>query len=97
MMRPLILATIAALSIAFWHPYLRAQEIPDRVCHRPPPGSLVPEPEDLRSHDGVLKVDLTVRDEAEPDGSARYCYVYGVGGESPNLRLNPGDLCSFCI
>src|ERR1700689_2526500 len=31
------------------------------VCPRPDAGSAVPEPEDLRSHDSVLKVELTVR------------------------------------
>ena len=30
---------------------------------------MVTEPEDLRSKDGVLNVDLAVRNEVEPDGS----------------------------
>jgi FtsP/CotA-like multicopper oxidase with cupredoxin domain len=55
-------------------------------------GSVVQEPEDLRSRDGVLKVDLTVRDSIEPDGSIRYCYIDERGDESPTLRVNPGDL-----
>ncbi len=40
----------------------------------------------------MLKVDLTVRSYAEPDGSTRYCYLDSSGHESPNLRLDPGDL-----
>ncbi len=50
------------------------------------------EPPDLRSHNGVLKVDLTVHDTLAPDGSTRYCYTDADGHESPNLRLRPGDL-----
>jgi len=50
------------------------------------------EPEDLRSRDGVLKVDLTIHNFTEADGSTRYCYVDAQGDQSPNLRLNPGDL-----
>ncbi len=47
----------------------------------------MPEPEDLRSRGGVLKVDLTIHNV-----SARYCYVDGNGNQAPTLRLNPGDL-----
>jgi FtsP/CotA-like multicopper oxidase with cupredoxin domain len=53
---------------------------------------VVPEPEDLRSRDGVLKVDLTIHNSIEADGSTRYCYIDGNGNQSPNLRLKPGDL-----
>ena len=74
------------------HPTLRAQNIPNNPCPRPAIGSVVPEPEDLRSQNGVLKVDLTVRDYAEASGTIRYCYVYGDGSQSPTLRLSPGDL-----
>jgi FtsP/CotA-like multicopper oxidase with cupredoxin domain len=61
-------------------------------CPRPPPGSAVPEPENVRSRDGELHVDLTVRNSREPDGSVRYCYVLPDGAESPTLRAQPGDL-----
>jgi FtsP/CotA-like multicopper oxidase with cupredoxin domain len=40
----------------------------------------------------VLKVSLTIRNYRETDGSTRYCYVDGNGNQSPNLRVNPGDL-----
>ena len=62
------------------------------VCPRPASGALVTEPEDLRSENGVLQVDLTVRNERQKDGSTRYCYVLPDGSESPTLRLKPGDL-----
>jgi len=46
----------------------------------------------VRSKDGVLSVDLTIRNSQEPDGSVRYCYTDAEGHESPNLRVSPGDL-----
>src|SRR3984957_297171 len=71
---------------------LWAQELSQDVCPRPASGSAVPEPEDLRSRNGVLSVQLTVKDQREKDGSTRYCYIYGDGVQSPNLRLKPGEL-----
>jgi len=52
----------------------------------------VREPQDLRSQDGVLRVDLAMRDQKQPDGSTRYCYLTPDGTQSPTLRLKPGDL-----
>ena len=60
-------------------------------CIRPAIGSEVPEPEDLRSRDGVLKLRLTVRNHRERDGSTRYCYLLGDDAQAPTLRLKPGD------
>jgi FtsP/CotA-like multicopper oxidase with cupredoxin domain len=74
------------------HRSLHAQETSQEACPRPAIGSAVPEPEDLRSENGVLAIDLTVRNQKEKDGSTRYCYIYGNGVQSPNLRLKPGDL-----
>ena len=42
---------------------LCGQEVPGNVCPRPSPKSAVPEPADLRSHNGVLKVDLTIHSD----------------------------------
>jgi FtsP/CotA-like multicopper oxidase with cupredoxin domain len=53
---------------------------------------MVGEPEDLRSVNGELTVDLTLHNYKEADGSTRYCYTTSSGKESPNLRLHPGDL-----
>ena len=69
-----------------------APQATHEYCSRPAPGSPAPEPEDLRSENGVLKVDLTVRNERQSDGSTRYCYVLGDGNQSPTLRLKPGEL-----
>ena len=61
-------------------------------CPRPAPGSVVEQPRDLRSHDGVLKLDLSVHDFKEKDGSVRYCYLMPDGTQSPTLRLHAGDM-----
>ena len=62
------------------------------ACPRPAPGSAVPEPRDLRSQNGVLRLDLTIRNVAGPGGSRRYCYLLPDGTQSPTLRLHPGEL-----
>jgi FtsP/CotA-like multicopper oxidase with cupredoxin domain len=62
------------------------------ACPRPAPGSVVEEPEDLRSQNGVLEVRLTAHDVADANGAVRYCYTDSGGHESPNLRVHPGDL-----
>jgi FtsP/CotA-like multicopper oxidase with cupredoxin domain len=62
------------------------------VCVRPEPGSAISEPTDLRSSDGVLLVDLTLRDGPQPRGRVRYCYLTPEGAASPTLRVKPGDL-----
>jgi len=61
-------------------------------CPRPSPGTALEEPPSLSSRDGVLRVQLAVRNERAPDGAVRYCYVTPEGAESPTLRLQPGDL-----
>ncbi len=65
---------------------------PPEVCPRPPHNAEVPEPEDLRSRDGVLSVDLTFRNFRDAFGRMRYCYISSSGAISPNLRVYPGDL-----
>ena len=80
-------AAAAVLFLASCCQLLQAQP-----CPRPQAGSVVEEPEDLRSQNGVLEVQLSANDAAQPDGSARYCYTDSEGHESPNLRVHPGDL-----
>jgi FtsP/CotA-like multicopper oxidase with cupredoxin domain len=60
-------------------------------CPRPNPGSALPEPTDLRSHNGVLRLDLTIQNYLQKDGTTRYCYQTADGKEAPTLRLYPGD------
>jgi FtsP/CotA-like multicopper oxidase with cupredoxin domain len=61
-------------------------------CSRPAAGAEVPEPRNFYSEHGVLKVDLSIHNYREQDGSVRYCYLLPDGSESPTLRLNRGDL-----
>jgi FtsP/CotA-like multicopper oxidase with cupredoxin domain len=68
-----------------------AQNPSQEVCPRPAVGSTVPEPEDLRSKGGVLRVELTYRNVVDANGQTRYCYVFKDGSQAPTLRLNPGD------
>jgi hypothetical protein len=65
---------------------------PHDVCPRPAPGAVVPEPEDIRSENGTLQVDLHIRNQRESDGSWRFCYVLGNNAQAPTLRLRRGDL-----
>ncbi len=74
-----------------------AQRTAQEVCPRPAVGSAVPEPEDLRSNDGVLRVELAYREFTEPNGNVRYCYIYKDGSEAPTLRLSPGDELIFTL
>jgi FtsP/CotA-like multicopper oxidase with cupredoxin domain len=83
------LSSLAAWKAATGLPH--APEAPADPCERPPIGSAVPEPADVRSVDGTLKVDLTIRNHREPDGSTRYCYTLPDGRPSPTLRVRPGD------
>jgi FtsP/CotA-like multicopper oxidase with cupredoxin domain len=61
-------------------------------CSRSAPGAEVPEPRNLHSEHGVLRVDLSIHNYREQNGSVRYCYLLPDGSESPTLRLYPGDL-----
>jgi len=88
-----VLIAASVLCVAFCHPPLSAaQETARAVCAQPQVGSVVSEPPDLRSKDGTLEMNLTAANAAESDGSTRYCFTDAEGRESPNLRVNPGDL-----
>ncbi len=61
------------------------------LCPRPAIGASVPEPAELRSVHGVLKLDLAVHGYRTPNGEERYCYRTSDGLEAPTLRVHPGD------
>jgi FtsP/CotA-like multicopper oxidase with cupredoxin domain len=85
---PAVLLTLCLLPSG----QVAAQEAAQSNCPRPQPGSVIREPKDLRSKNGVLEVQLTIHSYQEPGGSTRYCYLTPEGDEAPTLRLNPGDL-----
>jgi len=82
----------AATVLAFGPARTYAQKPSSEVCGRPAAGSTISQPDDLRSQDGVLKVELSYRNSTDPDGRTRYCYVSTDGSEAPTLRVKPGDL-----
>jgi FtsP/CotA-like multicopper oxidase with cupredoxin domain len=82
---------IALLCLCFVAPAQYAHAAED-LCPRPLPGSTVTGPTDLRSRNGVLKVELTAHNAKQSDGTTRYCFVDENGSESPTLRVSPGDL-----
>jgi FtsP/CotA-like multicopper oxidase with cupredoxin domain len=90
MLKPVRLSSLVLFFLLSFPP-LQAQSAKD-PCPRPAPGSVVEEPEDLRSQNGVLEAELTASNSAQPDGSVRYCFTDGAGHESPNLRVSRGDL-----
>src|SRR5271156_2640503 len=61
------------------------------ACERPAAGGAVEEPADLRSENGVLRVELAFRSSVDAAGRTNFCYVDKNGRESPNLRVHPGD------
>ena len=87
--RALLLAVLVAQPGSICAANSTSQSYP---CPRPSPGAAIQEPKDLRSSDGVLRVDLTVRNQQERDGTIRFCYLLADGSQSPTLRLKPGDL-----
>jgi FtsP/CotA-like multicopper oxidase with cupredoxin domain len=78
--------------IASAAPAFAQQRAPAPDCLRPAAGSTVAEPEDLRSHNGVLRVELIYRKSADANGATHYCYIAPDGSEAPTLRVKPGDL-----
>jgi hypothetical protein len=89
--RPLLIVRIysaAALGLITVPALTDAQETP---CTRPAPGSVVTQPEELRSHDGALKLDLTYRNVKTADGREEYCYQSNDGSQAPTLRLQQGE------
>jgi FtsP/CotA-like multicopper oxidase with cupredoxin domain len=82
---------LTAGDVCAQEPALPGQDSPSGGCFRAPEGSVVGEPQDLRSEQGVLRVNLTFRDDRDAQGHVRYCYVTKDGSPAPNLRLDPGD------
>jgi FtsP/CotA-like multicopper oxidase with cupredoxin domain len=83
---------VFAFCIAPWCAPLHAEPEGQSACQRPAIGSVVAEPADLRSQNGVLEAELTARDAPGVQGATLYCYTDAAGRESPTLRVKPGDL-----
>ena len=72
---------------------LAATQVADQTCPRPAAGSVVKNPPELRSQNGVLEVTFHFKYQVTiaGQGPPRYCYVTDSGLESPTLRVHPGD------
>ncbi len=86
----LLLFTFAV--IIFIQPCLFSQNSGSELCPRGQVGSLVSSPKDLRSENGVLRVNLSFRSFIDSNGITRYCYISDDGAQAPTLRVNRGDL-----
>jgi FtsP/CotA-like multicopper oxidase with cupredoxin domain len=86
-----MLIAIGALFLAAQVAASQASATPQDPCPRPQLGSVVQEPADLRSKNGVLELTLAAANSSQADGSTRYCYTDAQERESPNLRVSPGD------
>ncbi len=65
----------------------------DATCFRPAEGSVVSNPPELHSQNGVLEVTLTFKyhQTVIGEGPVRYCYVTNTGETAPTVRVHPGD------
>jgi FtsP/CotA-like multicopper oxidase with cupredoxin domain len=57
---------------------------------RPVPGNIVTDPLAVHSQNGVVAVDLKMRNGLDANQDMFYCYTY-LDTEAPTLRVNPGD------
>jgi FtsP/CotA-like multicopper oxidase with cupredoxin domain len=83
---------VAGLVLALTFVLTHASAVAQESCPRPAPGSVVTEPENLRSHNGALELELTYSNFKAADGQEEYCYRSKDGSQAPTLRLQPGDL-----
>ena len=92
-MKRFIHLCLLALSPVILLPTSHASQSDARnACLRPEAGSVITEPEDLRSHNGILEADLTAYDSVDASGATDFCFTDADGRESPSLRVAPGDL-----
>jgi len=61
------------------------------ACPRPVAGSVVEQPADLYSKNGVLKIKLGYYTSVDDDGHTLFCFMTPSGQQSPTLHVNPGD------
>jgi hypothetical protein len=61
-------------------------------CTRYAPGSIVQDPPNLFSSNGVLRLNLSYNREVDADGRILFCFTTPSGKESPTLHVRRGDL-----
>jgi FtsP/CotA-like multicopper oxidase with cupredoxin domain len=68
-----------------------------RPCQRPDAGTVVAEPPDLYSQDGVLDVSLTYYTAVDDGGRTLFCLVTPDGNQSPTLHVHPGETLNLTV
>ena len=67
----------------------------EEPCPRPAVGAVVEQPEDLRSKDGVLRVELVVRSHREADGTRAVLLRVGGWEAVADVARGAGGLVGF--
>jgi FtsP/CotA-like multicopper oxidase with cupredoxin domain len=70
---------------------LDATATPAQTCPRPAAGSIVEQPRDLWSENGVLAVEFEYYTTTDSDNRTLYCFQTPDGVQSPTLHIKPGD------
>lgn len=81
----------APLTVSIAIPHSAPVQANPFVCPRPAPGDLADQPAELRSTNGVLRVELSLYGGIDIQGTSVFCYLTAMGIESPTLRVRPGD------
>ncbi|MEI9930201.1 MAG: multicopper oxidase domain-containing protein [Rhizomicrobium sp.] len=84
-----VLAAVA-LMLLFVAPS-HARSLDSTTCARPAAGSVVQQPADLYSSNGILAVSLGYYTSVDDAGHTLFCFVTPDGMQSPTLHVNPGD------
>lgn len=66
-------------------------------CSRPQAGSLVTQPKDLYSSNGVLSVSLDYYTSLDDKGRTLNCFVTPDGNVAPTLHVKPGDVFKLAV
>ncbi len=66
-------------------------------CPRPAQGSVITDPPDIYSQNGVLKVTFNYYTTVDQWGRTLFCYSTPQGDEGPTLHLNPGDTLDLTL
>jgi FtsP/CotA-like multicopper oxidase with cupredoxin domain len=61
------------------------------ACHYPAPGSVVRQPRDIYSQNGVLSVKLDYYTSLDAQGRTLFCFQTPQGDLAPTLHVKPGD------
>jgi len=82
---------LAAVLILATTQFCLAENASKDPCPRFAPGSIVTEPPQLYSRNGVLAVSLSYSTSPDINGNPKFCFTTPDGKQSPTLHVHPGD------